>query len=108
VLAGWGLLALGGASRAEARTPAPRVTCMFTPEIAAQMMIAFPEADADGDGRLTRDEACEFQLELEIVASDLAESSPMAEESLCCNCGEIEATSSVLRAAETPNACPQE
>jgi beta-lactamase regulating signal transducer with metallopeptidase domain len=115
LLAAWALLALGGASRAEARVVTPRIVCSFTPQLAAEMLVAFPEADADGDGHLTRDEACEFQLELSIIASELAETSPMAEDTLCCNCGEIEATSSVLRfdptipaADSAARACPQE
>lgn len=61
-LAGWVVLALGGARSATARGKAD--LCTYTPEMAAALYTAFPDADADGDGMLSRDEACDLQAEL--------------------------------------------
>ncbi|MEO7735577.1 MAG: M56 family metallopeptidase, partial [Kofleriaceae bacterium] len=58
----WILLALGGARSAAAR--GERMACRYTPSFAAALRQAHPEADRDGDGVLSRDEACEFQAEL--------------------------------------------
>jgi hypothetical protein len=61
-VAGFALLALGGARTAHAHAAPP--PCTYTPQIAAALYSAHPEADLDGDGVLSRDEACEFQAEL--------------------------------------------
>src|SRR4051794_10567749 len=58
-LIAWILLALGGARAATARSE--RAACHYTPQLAEALRQAHPEADLDGDGVLSRDEACEFQ-----------------------------------------------
>jgi beta-lactamase regulating signal transducer with metallopeptidase domain len=62
-LAVWTALALGGSARAGAGASHGEV-CLFTPALASSFLAAHPEADADGNGVLTRAEACDFQLEL--------------------------------------------
>ncbi|MCA9680035.1 MAG: hypothetical protein KC464_33700, partial [Myxococcales bacterium] len=56
-------VALGGAASG---TPgkAPPPPCVFSPQLASEMLAVYPEADTDGDGRLTRHEACDFELAL--------------------------------------------
>jgi len=56
----WAAVALGGARRVDAAAPA----CRYSPELAEALYHAHPEADLDGDGTLSRDEACELQAEL--------------------------------------------
>jgi len=84
----WAALALGGARTASAR-PAPE-TCRYTPQLAESLYLAFPEADLDGDGVLSRDEACEFQAEARQVSTmdetAAAEYDRLLAEPLCCNC----------------------
>jgi beta-lactamase regulating signal transducer with metallopeptidase domain len=91
-LGAWTAIALGGARSAAAHGE----TCRYTPELAEQLMRAHPEADLDGDGVLSRDEACELQAELRRQADPL--SSPLDEslrsEPLCCNCDRAGAYSS--------------
>jgi beta-lactamase regulating signal transducer with metallopeptidase domain len=69
----WIALALGGARTASANSD--RGSCKYTPQLAEALRQAHPEADLDGDGVLTRDEACELQAELrrrvETPASEL-------------------------------------
>ncbi|MDX2088959.1 MAG: M56 family metallopeptidase [Kofleriaceae bacterium] len=87
-LLAWVALALGGARSAAARG-APE-TCRYTPQLAESLMLAYPEADLDGDGVLSRDEACEFQAEARQVSTmdDAAaeEYQRLLAEPLCCNC----------------------
>jgi beta-lactamase regulating signal transducer with metallopeptidase domain len=87
-LLAWVALALGGARSAAARG-APE-TCRYTPQLAESLMLAYPEADLDGDGVLSRDEACEFQAEARQVSTldDTAaeEYQRLLAEPLCCNC----------------------
>jgi beta-lactamase regulating signal transducer with metallopeptidase domain len=105
-LAGWIAMALGGARTAAAR--GEHATCKYTPALAAAVRQAHPEADLDGDGVLSRDEACAFQAELrrrvEPAGADLVSRAtaavgtagavaPLPEldasllsEPLCCNC----------------------
>jgi beta-lactamase regulating signal transducer with metallopeptidase domain len=95
-LVAWGLLALGGARAASAHGDHP--SCKYTPELAQALFLAHPEADLDGDGVLSRDEACELQAELRRHADDLtSELDPELEtfltEPLCCNCDRPEANS---------------
>jgi beta-lactamase regulating signal transducer with metallopeptidase domain len=85
LLAVWVVVSLGGAARADTRT-APKLgkrsaDCMFTPELAAEILATHPEADLDGDGNLTRNEACDFQLEWALLSTEL----PAA-----MVCGEVE------------------
>jgi beta-lactamase regulating signal transducer with metallopeptidase domain len=91
-LVAWGALALGGARSAAAR--GEHTVCKYTPQLAEALRQAHPEADRDGDGVLSRDEACEFQAELRLrvetpLPSD-AVSTPLdaslLTEPLCCNC----------------------
>ncbi|MEP6864640.1 MAG: M56 family metallopeptidase [Deltaproteobacteria bacterium] len=102
-LAGWIVLALGGARSAAARE---RVACKYTPALAQALYLSYPEADLDGDGQLSRDEACGLQAQLRRetgeakpqLASHLdpaseAELQSWLEEPLCCNCETPEANS---------------
>jgi beta-lactamase regulating signal transducer with metallopeptidase domain len=91
LIGAWLLLALGGARSAEARGVA---VCRYTPALAEALYLAYPEADLDGDGMLSRDEACELQAELRHrVADQTSRLDPTAEaelqallaEPLCCN-----------------------
>jgi len=93
-LAAWAALALGGARSAAAH--GDRAVCKYTPQLAEALRQAHPEADLDGDGVLSREEACEFQAELRTWAaspqrSEHAEELGAIDESLlteplCCNC----------------------
>ena len=94
-LAAWIAVALGGARTASAHgTP----TCKFTPQLAEALYQSHPEADLDGDGVLSRDEACELQAELRRQADEPSskldpESEALLSEPLCCNCDRAEANS---------------
>jgi hypothetical protein len=86
-------VALGGARTAAAR--GEHVVCKYTPQLAEALRLAHPEADRDGDGVLSRDEACEFQAELRRWASSQASAQVsrldeidenLLTEPLCCNC----------------------
>jgi len=103
-LAGWIVLALGGARTASAHPE--RAACKYTPELAQALYLSYPEADLDGDGQLSRDEACGLQAQLRRgeadpknqLASHLdpaseAELQSWLEEPLCCNCETPEANS---------------
>jgi beta-lactamase regulating signal transducer with metallopeptidase domain len=91
-LAGWMLLALGGARTAHAKPRAE--VCRYTPEFAEALYSAYPQADLDGDGVLSREEACDLQAELRREIEVSSSRSPEAEaqlssllsEPLCCNC----------------------
>ena len=104
VLVAWVALALGGARTASARGHAP--VCVYTDEMAQALFAAYPEADVDGDGRLSRDEACDLQAELQNasrmssqpIGDEVSSSDPglatLLAEPLCCNCDEAEVYSS--------------
>jgi len=85
----WVGIALGGARSAEARGVE---TCVYTVELAESLRQAHPEADADNDGVLSHDEACELQAELQRITdpknvSTLDEATAgLLAEPLCCNC----------------------
>jgi hypothetical protein len=86
----WIAVGLGGARSASAHE---RVVCKYTPQLAEALRQAHPEADLDGDGVLSRDEACEFQAELRQRSDRIEDASaldPLDEnlltEPLCCNC----------------------
>ena len=93
-LAAWIAVALGGARTAAAR--GEHVTCKYTPQLAEALRLAHPEADRDGDGVLSRDEACEFQAELRRRTSAPTGADQVSRldeidenlltEPLCCNC----------------------
>jgi hypothetical protein len=101
-LAGFALLALGGARTASAHPE--RVACKYTPALAQALYLSYPEADLDGDGQLSRDEACGLQAELRrqgpqpqpalvsrLDPASEAELQTWLEEPLCCNCETAEA-----------------
>jgi beta-lactamase regulating signal transducer with metallopeptidase domain len=86
-LVGWAALALGGARSAAAHGVTE--SCHYTSQLAEQLYLAYPEADRDGDGVLSRAEACEFQAEARQV-STIDETAAMdyeqlLAEPLCCN-----------------------
>ncbi|HEY6178011.1 MAG TPA: hypothetical protein VIX73_26330, partial [Kofleriaceae bacterium] len=94
-LIAWIAIALGGARTAAARGDH---VCKYTPELAEALRQAHPEADLDGDGVLSRGEACAFQAELRkrVEAPDRSDDPESTElqrfdasllrEPLCCNC----------------------
>ena len=79
--------ALGGARSAAARGETSH--CVYTPQLAEALRQAHPEADLDGDGVLSRDEACELQATLRRAPNtSVAEPAPLAsfrDEPLGCN-----------------------
>ena len=98
-LVAWIAVALGGARTAAAR--GEHATCKYTPAFAEALRQLHPEADRDGDGVLSRDEACAFQAELrhrveqppgadQVSRLDRTELDAFDEtlltEPLCCNC----------------------
>ena len=92
-LLGWIALALGGARTATAREPAA-IVCTYSPEMATALAVAHPEADLDGDGQLSRTEACDLQAEVRKTAPTSIESTAsLLAEPLCCNCDAAEGTS---------------
>jgi len=103
VVAAWALLALGGARTAAAHPE--RIACKYTPALAQVLYLSHPEADLDGDGQLSRDEACGLQAELrrqqgevkqlvsQLDPASEAELESWLEEPLCCNCEAPEANS---------------
>jgi beta-lactamase regulating signal transducer with metallopeptidase domain len=98
-LVAWLVLALGGARTATARGNTE--VCQYTPELASALFAAYPEADLDGDGQLSRDEACDLQFELQNASRLSAEAeshlATMLAEPLCCNCDDTD----VYSATET-------
>ncbi|HEY5951111.1 MAG TPA: M56 family metallopeptidase, partial [Kofleriaceae bacterium] len=96
VLVAWCFAALGGARTASARGHEP--VCRYTPEMAEALFAAYPEADLDGDGRLSREEACELQAELQSASRLAPKPEPqlatLLAEPLCCNCDGAEVYSS--------------
>jgi beta-lactamase regulating signal transducer with metallopeptidase domain len=105
-LAAWIALALGGARASEAAEP--RIVCVYTLQIAEALRAAHPEADVDGDGAVSHDEACEFQAEVARRVVDSAQVSRLDEataellaEPLCCNCSAGEGLSGAPSAEAT-------
>ena len=93
-IAVFALAGLTGSAPATATVTSPKV-CIFTPEVASSIMASFPEADADGDGALSRAEVCEFQqvMRRRMVADPIAtamtstpETEVLVSEGLCCEC----------------------
>ena len=89
-LLAWAGVALGGARSAAAH--GHENVCIYTPEVAEALRQAYPDADLDGDGFLSREEACDFQAALRRRVSE-GEPVPQGEiaaellvEPLCCNC----------------------
>ena len=109
-LVAWVAVVLGGARTAAAT--GDHIACRYTPELAAQLMLAHPEADLDGNGVLSRDEACELQAELRAREDELvstldpyaaAELESLLDEPLCCNCDQPEANSPELPEPGNPS-----
>lgn len=99
-LGAWAAVALGGARPAVANSSDH--TCRYTPSLANALFVAHPEADRDGDGFLSKDEACVFQIEfvrarhhgtptgpqVSTLSSDAQQQlDQLLTEPLCCNCG---------------------
>ena len=101
VLVAWMLVALGGARTAAAR--GHEEVCRYTPQMAEALYTAYPQADLDGDGQLSRDEACDLQAELANASRRSPEPEPevatLLAEPLCCNCDEAEVYSSLETAS---------
>jgi bla regulator protein blaR1 len=77
----WVVVALGGARSASARNRAE--ACHYTPQLGIALYSSYPEADLDGDGMLSRTEACDLQAELKRDRQDLSSRlTPAAEEEL--------------------------
>jgi beta-lactamase regulating signal transducer with metallopeptidase domain len=102
LIAGFAVVALGGARTASAHPE--KTACHYTIELAQALYASYPEADLDGDGQLSRDEACGLQAELRRQGADVqlssrldpaseAELQTWLEEPLCCNCETPEANS---------------
>jgi len=116
-IAGWAAVSLGGARSADARGEVE--TCQYTSALASALMLAHPEADLDGDGLLSKDEACELQAEVRRVrhegsdqVSVLSEAAQgeldrLLAEPLCCNCGSSDGMTPELEAAEVSDASCQ-
>jgi hypothetical protein len=66
----WALLALGGAGEPVHAQAGPDV-CVVDPGVVEYILATYPDADADGDGDLSRDEVCAHQRRLkEIISLD--------------------------------------
>ena len=60
-IAGWAALCLAGAGGVAAAEADPSLECSIEPDLIAQILATNPDADADRDGVLSRDEACAHQ-----------------------------------------------
>jgi beta-lactamase regulating signal transducer with metallopeptidase domain len=90
VLVAFAIVSLGGARSAAAHGHA---ACAYSTQLAQALYVSHPEADLDGDGTLSRDEACEFQAQLRMQREALSspldpEAESLLAEPLCCNCQE--------------------
>jgi beta-lactamase regulating signal transducer with metallopeptidase domain len=80
-LLAWVLLALGGARRTSAHTHGE--ACHYTPALGMALYQSYPQADLDGDGLLSRREACDLQAELRRDRRELSSRlTPEADEEL--------------------------
>ena len=104
-LLAWTVLVLGGARTAQAE--AGGEVCIYTPQIAEAIRLAYPEADVDHDGVLSHDEACELQAELKKRPVEASGPRSLIAEPLCCNCSESEGLSSPLTSSADAS-CLQE
>jgi beta-lactamase regulating signal transducer with metallopeptidase domain len=92
-LVGWVAISLGGARSAAARGQAE--VCHYTPKLAELLYASYPQADTDGDGQLSKAEACDLQAEVRRAVSEHPKVSELSEpavsellaEPLCCNGG---------------------
>ncbi|HEU5056083.1 MAG TPA: M56 family metallopeptidase [Kofleriaceae bacterium] len=60
-VAGWAALCLAGAGGVAAAEVDASLECSIEPDLIAQILASHPDADADRDGVLSRDEACAHQ-----------------------------------------------
>ena len=70
------------------------IACRYNVALAEALYLAHPEADLDGDGVLSREEACELQADMRRRAAEQtspldpaaeAELQSLLAEPLCCN-----------------------
>ena len=61
LVAVWAALCLAGAARATGAASLAGQECALDPELMARILATHPDADADGDGLLSQDEACAHQ-----------------------------------------------
>jgi hypothetical protein len=76
--------------------------------MAEALYAAHPEADLDGDGTLSREEACGFEVERRAVVisaepalADFVPQGSLDPEHLCCNCTEHGSTPPALEPVNT-------
>jgi beta-lactamase regulating signal transducer with metallopeptidase domain len=102
-LLAWVLLALGGARRSSAHTHGE--ACHYTPALGMALYQSYPKADLDGDGLLSRAEACDLQAELRRDRQELTsrlspeadeELRSLLEEPMCCSSNGAATCSNVL------------
>jgi beta-lactamase regulating signal transducer with metallopeptidase domain len=67
----WAVVSLGNAAEANAQSTVDDPYCGVQPELIAQILVQHPDADIDGDGDLSRDEACALQRRIRREAVDL-------------------------------------
>ncbi|HKE14359.1 MAG TPA: M56 family metallopeptidase [Kofleriaceae bacterium] len=60
-VAAWAAICLAGAARAAGAAIPAGAECALDPEILAQIMATHPDADTDGDGQISQEEACAHQ-----------------------------------------------
>ena len=65
LMAGYAVISLGSATGASERIATSIDDCAIEPGLAEYILVAYPEADADGDGELSRDEVCAQKKRLE-------------------------------------------
>ena len=63
-ITGWAALCLAGAGGVAAAEVDHSLECSIEPDLIAQILASNPDADADRDGVLSRDEACAHQLRM--------------------------------------------
>lgn len=75
----WAIVCLAGAARTtRAAAPIAGAECALAPALISQILASHPDADADGDGVLSQDEACAHQQRMRqrlldrVVDADLA------------------------------------
>jgi beta-lactamase regulating signal transducer with metallopeptidase domain len=61
LVAVWAAICLAGAARAAGATIPAGSECALDPELLAQIMATHPDADTDGDGQISQEEACAHQ-----------------------------------------------
>jgi hypothetical protein len=97
IVGAFGVIGLAGAQPPSVIEAAAE-PCIYDRDAGASILAAYPHADRDGDGQLTRDEACDFQAELSAKNGTPSETLAFAgdgtSEPICCNCQGSGGTSS--------------